>query len=209
MDKNDGIVVEKLSQAVNFSYPERPTSEHCVVFFEEEPQWYRRRKLSSAQECDVFYIYAENSVWAGVEEISKIATIIASSPYSNVASITYGSSVFPMLTFLALSEPDLVGLISPKLHENSYEFLAAARNGVVPTYEKDCLRTYLRSDENIANELVLQVLGAGGGWSREIENEHAEMLRTATKTMKFLKELLVDDMRALDSCFERIVFGEH
>ncbi|KEP69988.1 hypothetical protein DL1_20500 [Thioclava dalianensis] len=208
MSETETIKIEKFSQTVNLSYPTTPMSEECVVFFEEDPHWYRRRKLLSTARCDVYFIYVQNSPWSGLEEISKAAALVAERPYKSIASISYGSSAFPMMTFSAIVNPEYLGVISPTLHENSFEFIEAAQKVSMPNYEREELRTYLLHNEEAANRTILKNLGPGGGWSREVSLEQSEKLRKESKTARFVEELASDKMRALDACFERIVFGE-
>lgn len=208
MSDNDEICVEKVSKRVNVSYPHARGSEQCVVFFEEEPQWFRRRKLIETAHCDVCFVFVENSTDATVEDVLTASGILAERSYESLSAFAYGSASFPMMAFCSAIPPDTVAFIAPLLHQNTQNFISDATDGWLPKYGKDQLRTYLLSGETIANDLVRKLIGVGGGWSREIDHDQAEKLRSLTKNARFVKELATANLGSLDASFERIVFGE-
>jgi hypothetical protein len=208
MPEESNMEVEKVSASVNISYPANSVNRVCFLIFEEEPHWFRRRKLTENLTCDCCFIFVENSKKATPDDVLQAISFIDFNRYDRVFAISYGSSVYPLLSTISYLDIDGFGVITPNIHENASDFSSKIRKDVVGKYDSDTVRTYFLESYIDINDFVMKLVGNGGGWSREIDEQQSEKMRKETKTQRFATALANNGLRELDMCFERIVFGE-
>ena len=97
-----------------------------------------------------------------------------------------------------------MALIAPTAHVNAQSILNGIDMSYLPELEKGDLRTYPIWNDDLCVDVLLEIIGEGGGSSCEISCDQAELMRSQMKMHHFLSDCKSDELRAIDLCFERV-----